>query len=101
MHAENTGDHTVHEHHHPIEPGWDSPFKKNDMVRVMANHSLHGFNDADILAIIGTKTRSDGSYFHIAVNSEGASWGVTDEEIEMVEAGGLLRFEEGDVIHVE
>lgn len=76
-------------------------FEKNDMVRVTANTSLHGLQIGEIVAIVGTKTRKDGSYFHLAVPAEGEMWGVTDEEIEMVEKGGLLRIEEGGTQDVE
>jgi pyruvoyl-dependent arginine decarboxylase (PvlArgDC) len=77
--------------------------ENNDMVRVIANKSLHKFEVGEIVAIVSHKHRKDGSMYFIAVGAETADrkaddsmWGVTAEEIEMYEKGGLLREMEGD-----
>lgn len=87
-------------------------FNRDDMVRIVRHGNMHGFGIGEIVAIVETKVRKDGSHFYFAVGSDQVTvedfpdkiigkitpymWGVTDNEIEMYEKGGLRRIPESE-----
>jgi hypothetical protein len=61
-------------------------FGVNDLVRITANTSMHGFAIGKLVVITGAAEReSDGSIILGAVDEIGTVWSITEGEIELYE----------------